>query len=52
VLQINYKLAGRSYIGLEYTNVTYEETETGSDESKLDDEISYAGWGLIYGFVF
>lgn len=52
VLQINYKLAGRSYIGLEYTNVTYKETETGSDESNLDDEITYAGWGLIYGFVF
>jgi hypothetical protein len=52
VVQLNYKLAGRSYIGLEYTNVTYEDTVTGSDESKLDDKITYAGWGLIYGFVF
>lgn len=52
VLQLNYKLAGRSYIGLEYTSVTYEDTVTGSDENKLDDKVTYAGWGLIYGFVF
>lgn len=52
VVQLNYKLAGRSYIGLEYTNVIYEDNVTGSDESTLDDKITYAGWGLIYGFVF
>lgn len=52
VLQLNYKLAGSSYVGVEYSSVTYKNTEVDGEETKLDDEIIYSGWGVIYGFMF
>jgi hypothetical protein len=52
VLQLNYKLAGSSYVGVEYSSVTYKNVEVDGEETKLDDEIIYSGWGVIYGFMF
>ncbi len=53
-LQLNYRLEGSSYIGLEYFKTTYKTMEVDGEENKLDDDkqISYSGWGLVYGYVF
>lgn len=52
--QLNYRLANRTYIGIEYTKVTYERTKVDGVESKLSssNEINYSGWGVVYGIVF
>jgi hypothetical protein len=54
VAQLNFKLFGRSYIGLEYNNVVYGKTKVGGTTSKLDDDhkITYGSWGLVYGYIF
>lgn len=52
VLQLNYKLSGRSYVGVEYSKITYEKVKINGEETKLDDQVIYKGWGLIYGFMF
>lgn len=53
-LQINYRLEGSSYVGVEYTKTTYKTMEVDGEENKLSDEnqITYSGWGLVYGYVF
>jgi hypothetical protein len=52
--QLNYRLGGRSYVGVEYTSITYQKTEVDGESAKLEseDEITYSGWGLVYGFIF
>lgn len=52
--QINYRLGGRSYVGVEYTSITYEKVEVDGESAKLEseNEITYSGWGLVYGLMF
>lgn len=52
--QINYRLGGGSFIGLEYTNVTYKKMKSGSESANLSgkEQISYSGWGVVYGYMF
>ena len=52
--QINYRLGGRSYVGVEYSSITYQKVEVAGESAKLDskNEITYSGWGLVYGLMF
>ena len=52
--QINYRLGGRSYVGLEYSSISYQKVEVGGESTKLEseNEITYSGWGLVYGLMF
>lgn len=52
--QVNYRLGGGSYLGLEYTSITYQKSEVDGESTKLssDDEVTYGGWGLLYGVMF
>lgn len=52
--QLNYRLGGKSFVGVEYTKVTYEEKELDGESSSLssDDEVTYSGWGVVYGLMF
>lgn len=53
-VQLNYKLAGSSYIGVEYSNVTYTKTELDGEENKLDSDArpTFSSYGLVYGWMF
>ena len=52
--QINYRLGGRSYVGVEYSSITYQKVEVDGESAKLEseNEITYSGWGLVYGLMF
>jgi hypothetical protein len=51
--QINYRLSGRSFIGLEYSSITYQKVEVDGESAKLNsDEVTYSGWGVVYGLMF
>lgn len=53
-IQLNYRLEGRSYVGIEYTSTTYKKSELDGEEAKLgdDDLTTFSGWGLVYGYLF
>ena len=54
-VQLNYRPSGsRSFLGFEYTNLSYEKIESGSTSTTLtsNDKINYSSYGLIYGFIF
>ncbi len=52
--QLNFRLAGRSYLGVEYTSVTYSKSKIGGESLTLesDSEVTYSGWGIVYGLMF
>jgi hypothetical protein len=52
--QLNYGLGLFSFIGLEYTSITYKKMKSGSSNTTFDtnDRVNYSGWGIIYGFKF
>ncbi len=52
--QLIIRLSGSSFVGAEYTSLSYEESKAGSTTEKLDSDtqINLTSWGIIYGFVF
>ncbi len=53
-VQLNYKLGSSTYVGLEYTSMTYEKAKIGGEEEKLDKDYqpTFSSYGLVYGLVF
>jgi hypothetical protein len=52
--QLNYKIGSMSFIGVEYSSITYKKVEVDGESDKLDskNQVTYSGWGLVYGFMF
>jgi hypothetical protein len=54
VAQLNFKLGGHSYLGVEYNNVVYGKSKVQDTTTKLrsDKKSTSGAWGLVYGFSF
>jgi hypothetical protein len=53
-VQLLYRMQGASFIGVDYSSITYKKSDSGGSESTLDsnDQITYSGWSILYGFMF
>ncbi len=53
-VQLNMRLAGSTFIGVEYGQVTYKKLQRDGKEEALssDQRIKYGGWGVLYGLKF